>query len=329
MLELIKEFPAQLLTALEIGEKSELKTKFNIPVRNVVVAGLGGSGIGGNLMSELLREELSVPVIVSKSYFLPAFIDASTLLILCSYSGNTEETIACATQAIEKKIRPVIITSGGELEKLAVQHQFDLIKIPGGFPPRACLGYSVTQLFFVLKHVGLINDTFETKLQKTAIFLKQTQEKIKQATKLLAAEISNKIVIVYAEDKYESVALRLKQQINENSKMQCWYNVIPEMNHNELVGWRAQNNSLAVIMLRSDDEFYRNTQRTLFSKEIINKKSDFVFEIYANGEDTFEKHFFFIHFADWLSYNLAVEQGYDPSEIEVLNKLKSHMSDVK
>ena len=80
MLEHIKEFPAQLLTALEIGEKSELKTKFNIPVRNVVVAGLGGSGIGGNLMSELLREELSVPVIVSKSYFLPAFIDASTLL---------------------------------------------------------------------------------------------------------------------------------------------------------------------------------------------------------------------------------------------------------
>lgn len=329
MFQLIKEFPTQLLSAIEIGEKASLKIKFNVPVRNIVVAGLGGSGIGGNILSELLRDELNIPVIVNKSYFLPAFVDASTLLILSSYSGNTEEITSCAMQAIEKGLHPVCITSGGKLEEIAKKHDLNLIKIPAGFPPRACLGYSAMQLFFVLKHAGLINEGFKEPFKRTASFLQSEQEKIMTDAESLAVKLLKKVIIVYAEDKYESTALRLKQQINENSKMHCWHNVIPEMNHNELVGWREPNESLSVLIFRSDDEYHRNTQRILFKKDVIVKVSDNVYEIDSKGADTFEKHFFLIHFGDWLSYYLATQQGYDPSEIDVLIKLKSHMNSIK
>jgi glucose/mannose-6-phosphate isomerase len=329
MFELIKEFPAQLLEALDIGEKTRLKARSAVPVKNVVIAGLGGSGIGGNLAAELLRAELKVPVIVNRSYFLPAFVDDSTLLILSSYSGNTEEIISCAIQAVEKGLSPVCITSGGKLEEVALKHNLDLIKIPSGFPPRACLGYSCIQLFFVMQQLGLIDHSFKTSLKRTSAFLQREQKKIMADAEFLASKLLQKAIIVYAEDKYESTALRLKQQINENSKMHCWHNVIPEMNHNELVGWREPNDALAVLIFRSDNEYHRNTERLLFTKDVIAKVSENVYEIDAKGNDVFEKHFFLVHFGDWLSYYLATQQGYDPAEIDVLIRLKSHMNSIK
>ncbi len=329
MYDLIKKFPGQLRKAIAIGEKASFKTTFSSGIKNILVSGLGGSGIGGNILSELLREELSVPVAVNKSYFLPAFVDASTLLILSSYSGNTEETVSCAKQAIEKGLRPICITSGGKLAEVAKENNLDLILIPSGFPPRACLGYSSTQLFFVLKHYGLTGDLFISTIYKIAELLEAEQSKIMEDAEFLAEKLLRKVIVLYAEDKYESTALRLKQQINENSKLHCWYNVIPEMNHNELVGWREANDALAVVILRADDEYHRNRERILFKKDVIVKLSDNVYEIDAKGEDTFEKHFYLIHFGDWLSYYLAVKQGYDPSEIDVLIKLKGHMSSIQ
>src|SRR5688572_27256283 len=322
MYELIKEFPAQLSKALEIGNQAIFKTKYTSQINNVVVCGLGASGFGGNILSEVFREELKVPVVVSKGYFLPAFVDSSTLIILSSYSGNTEETIACARQALDRGLKPVCVTSGGKLEEVAVKNNLDLIKIPAGFPPRTCIGFSTLQLFFILKNYGLIGDSFITSVNKVIALLNQEQNTIMEDAEFLAAKLVKKIIVAYTEDKYESTVLRLKQQINENSKMHCWYNVIPEMNHNELVGWREVNDALAVIIFRADDEYHRNAERILFKKDVIVKLSENVYEIDAKGNDTFEKHFYLIHFADWLSYHLALLQGYDPMEIDVLNKLK-------
>ncbi|MDB5281293.1 MAG: manA [Bacteroidota bacterium] len=328
MFQLIKDFPQQLLAAIEIGEKIDLQARFEGPIKNILVSGLGGSGIGGDLLSELLRNDLNIPVIVNKGYHLPAFVDASTLLILCSYSGNTEETVTCAKQAIKKGLTPVCITSGGKLEELATRHELDIINIPPGFPPRACLGYSVTQLFFILKHFGLVDVEFVSTLIRVASFLELEQEKIMADAEFLAGKIMRKVVIVYSEDKYESTAIRLKQQINENGKMHCWHNVVPELNHNELVGWRDKHPELAVLIFRTSDEYERNSHRIEFTKEVVEEKLENVFEIEAKGSDSFEKHFYLIHFGDWLSYHLALLQGYDPTEIIVLNKLKAHMSSI-
>ena len=328
MFNLIKDFPAQVLQAIEIGEKAVLKSKFDHTITNVVVCGLGGSGIGGDVLSELLRTELSVPVVVVKGYTLPAFVSKSTLLILSSYSGNTEETLSCAREAIKKGISATCVSSGGKLAEIALKHNFDLITIPSGFPPRTCLGYSVTQLFFVLKHHGLIKDDFKSNIIRSASFMEMEQQKMQQEAEYLAAQIMHKPIIVYAEDKYQSVALRLKQQINENAKGHCWLNVLPELNHNELVGWSKANQHLAVLVIRSDDEHKRNTLRVEFTENVLHKIQQPFFEIHAKGHDAYEKHFYLIHFGDWLSYHLALMQGHDPFDIEVLNKLKSHLSSI-
>ena len=326
MFNLIKDFPTQLLQAVEIGEKAGLRSKFDNPITNVVVCGLGGSGIGGDVLSELLRGELGVPIIVVKGYSLPAFVNKSTLLILCSYSGNTEETLSCARDAVKKGIQATCVSSGGKLAEIAIKHNYDLITIPSGFPPRTCLGYAVAQLFFILKHHGLIGKDFKDNLIRSASFMQLEQQKIREDAECLAAQIMHKPIIVYAEDKYQSVALRLKQQINENAKGHCWLNVLPELNHNELVGWSKANPNLAMLVIRTDDEHPRNALRIAFTENVLSNLPQPFFEIHAKGHDIYEKHYYLIHVGDWLSYHLALMQGYDPFDIEVLKKLKSHLT---
>jgi len=327
MYQLIKDFPEQISKAIAIGESTQFKPAES-EYQNVIISGLGGSGIGGTLVGELLSDQLHIPLIVNRGYFLPLFANSNSLIVLSSYSGNTEETLSVAAQVVERGLKAVCITSGGKLEELANQNGFDLIKIPAGFPPRTCLGYSTTHLMRVLNAKGLINSAYVEKLQSTIQFLQQEQTLISEDAEYLAGKLVGKLVVLYTEDKYESTALRLKQQLNENSKLHCWYNVVPEMNHNELVGWRQPSPSMAVVLLRSEDEFDRNKHRILFKKDVIYKLSEDVFEVDAKGEDTFQKHFYLIHFGDWLSYHLALLQGFDPMEIDVLNKLKSHMSSI-
>lgn len=328
MFDLIKNFPAQIHEALEIGSKTQLKGSNNKTYHNVLVAGMGGSGIGGNILSELLKHELSIPILVNKGYTLPGFVTESTLVILCSYSGNTEETLQCAAEVLAKGIRPVCITSGGKLESLALSKGLDLIKIPPGFPPRACLGYAAIQLFFVLKSYGLISGNFEHSFKQTAVLLSDKQAHIMAETEVLAKKLAGKVIIAYAEDKYESTVLRLKQQINENSKMHCWHNVLPELNHNELVGWRKPVDNIALIVFRADDENKRVSHRIEFTKEVAARVCSNLHEVNAMGLTPYEKRFYLIHWGDWLSYYLAMAQGFDPMEIEVLVNLKNHMASI-
>ena len=158
--------------------------------------------------------------------------------------------------------------------------------------------------------------------------MEMEQQKIQEEAEFWPRAYSKSLVIVYAEDKYQSVALRLKQQINENAKSHCWLNVLPELNHNELVGWSKANENLAVLVIRTDDEYPRNALRTTFTEGVLSKISQSYFELTAKGHDAYEKRFYLIHFGDWLSYHLALMQGYDPFDIEVLNKLKSHLSGI-
>ena len=256
MYELIQQFPAQMREALKLSANFPIRPMQG-RIENILVSGLGGSGIGGNLVKELVEGQLKVPFIVNKSYFLPAFTGPNTLLVLSSYSGNTEETVNVARQAYNKGLEPYSVTSGGKLGDLARAAGSDLIVLPSGFPPRTCLGYSSIQLLYVLNRNGLIGDEYSEQITGAADFLEQNQQQIMRDAEAMAEQLTGRVVILYAEDRIESTALRLKQQINENSKMHCWYNVVPEMNHNELVGWREQSEQLAVVFMRYDDEFER------------------------------------------------------------------------
>src|ERR1044072_9246063 len=155
MQALIKGFPFQLEDALRIGKSAQLK-KPQHEIRNVLVSGLGGSGIGGTIISEFAFPVCPVPVAVTKGYFIPEYVNENTLVIISSYSGNTEETLACMEQSIARKAHIICITSGGKVSELAKKNNIDQINFAGGMPPRACLGYSLTQQVCIFSHLGLL-----------------------------------------------------------------------------------------------------------------------------------------------------------------------------
>jgi glucose/mannose-6-phosphate isomerase len=329
MYQLIKDFPQQMRHAIELGENISIKTTFSVPIQNIVVSGMGGSGIGGDLLSELMEGEIKVPIICNKGYSLPSFVGANSLVILSSYSGNTEETLSVGHQALTRGVKPICITSGGALAEMAKESGWDLVIIPSGRPPRASLGYSAIQLFYVLYKLNLIDYSFKAKLLAASDLMESTQVEVMQKAESLTKLLQDKIIIAFSEDKLSSVALRFKQQVNENSKAHLWVNALPEMNHNELVAWRERNEDLAVVYLVTKDMNTRVRERMAFNRPVIEKVTPHVFEIEAKGEDTYQEHFYLIHLTDWISYYLGVVKGYDPMEIDVLIALKNHMSSIK
>ena len=325
MKTLIANFSNHLSSALSIGRDAALAPP-RLPIHNVLISGMGGSGIGGTIVSQLTANESAVPVNVAKDYFIPAYVNEQTLVIISSYSGNTEETLSAMKQACVLKAEIVCITSGGEVLEMARKHKFNHIVIPGGMPPRACLGYSFTQLFYVLHHYKIINRGFEKDISSSIALLNKEEENIRREALETAKAVHGKIPVIYTTASNEGVGIRLRQQLNENYKMLCWHHVFPEMNHNELVGWRKKNQDLAVLMFRSDTDYSRVKKRMEICKPIFSKCTSTLIEIHAKGQSEIEKTLYFIHFGDWLSYYLSELNKADAMEIEVINFLKSEIA---
>lgn len=324
MKQLVQQFPNQLLEAIKIGESAKIKKHSGI--RNVVIAGLGGSGIGGTIVSELVFGQTNCPITVCKGYKLPGFVNQNSLVIASSYSGNTEETLNTLKEAVRKKARVVCITSGGEVAEIAKKKKLELILIPGGNPPRACLAYSLTQLLFILNAKGVIGASFKRDLLNSVTLIQNEQLDISKEAQQLASYIQGKTPIVYATTPYEGVAIRFRQQLNENSKILCGHHVIPEMNHNELVGWPSGSDKVAVIFLRDPNEFERNNARIEINKSVISKYTRNIYEVWAKGKSHIEKAMYLIHLVDWVSVLLAEIKGVDATEVKVIDHLKGELS---
>lgn len=324
--DLVAAFTQQLKRAIEIGEAVKLR-KNKVPIRNILVSGLGGSGIGGTIVSNILRDDLSVPVVVNKEYQIPAFVNESTLVIISSYSGNTEETLSAMFQCIKKGAHIVCITSGGLVKDHAELHKIDCIEIDGGMPPRACFGLSFVQQLYVLYGLDLIKDGFKKNLQAAITTLDSQQDEIRKIARSLAARLVNKIPVIYSDAAFEGVSIRFRQQINENSKMLCWHHVVPEMNHNELVGWTEHNESIAVIFLRNSNDYERNQERMEFTKSVVTTLASDVMELYSIGETDIERTLYMVHVCDWISCYLAEIREVDAIEINVINRLKNKLAE--
>lgn len=326
MNQLVEEFANQLKRALEIGQTAKIgKNKF--PIRNVLITGLGGSGIGGTIISNILKDDLQVPVLINKEYQIPAYVNENTLVIVSSYSGNTEETMSAMLQAFKKNAQIVCITSGGLIKEYADTNDIDYVLIDGGSPPRAAFGQSFMQIFFILHYLGLLENKFIEYTQSAINLLEQEEESIKLIAKSYADRLSGKIPVIYADAKFEGVAIRFRQQINENAKMLCWHHVVPEMNHNELVGWRDKNDNIVVVFLRNQIDFERNQERMEFVKEVVTNYVSDVIEIESKGNTDIERALYLIHLTDWVSCFLADLKGVDAIEIDVINKLKSKLAE--
>lgn len=327
MKELIASFPEQLEEALSIFKSAQLKPLKN-KANNILISGLGGSGIGGSIVAEIAQTSVKVPILIVKDYSLPAWVNEHTLVIISSYSGNTEETLQVMESAIAANAMLICITSGGKVLELAQENEFNYIQIPGGNPPRACLGYSFTQLCGILDFYGFSNG-FIASIEKGEQLLKTERNHIKQQAEALAKSIAFSTPVIYTTSGFEGIAIRFRQQLNENAKMLCWHHVVPEMNHNELVGWVDKSPKIAALFLHNSTDYYRTAKRMDICKEIISQIAGKTLEIHSKGTDSIEQMLYWIHLGDWISWFVSVERNVDAMEINVINRLKGELADLK
>jgi glucose/mannose-6-phosphate isomerase len=327
MKSLVEAFPTHLKEALAIGQSATF-TNTDKQFENIVISGLGGSGIGGKIVSQLVADSCCLPILCTNDYVLPAFVGSKTLVIISSYSGETEETVAAYNEAKAKGATISCITSGGKIAAAAAADGYNCIIIPGGQPPRSMFGYSSVQVLFTLKAYGIYSGNFEAEINASIDLIHAEIANIRTETKAIAEKIVSRIPILYSEASYEGVAIRWRQQINENSKMLCWHHVFPEMNHNELVGWTGGDNRVAVLMLRTEDDHKRSQIRMDICKKLMAEKCDTIIEIHAKGSSRLERAYYLIHLGDWLSIDLAELRNEDATAIPAIIFLKNELSKI-
>lgn len=323
MKDLVASFPQQLREALDIGREADLHSS-DAEIRHVVIAGMGGSGIGARYVAALAAGICAAPITVLSDYDIPAWVDHHTLGIASSYSGNTEETLSAFTKMREAGAKPVVVSSGGSLLETARREGLDHIALPPGRPaPRACLGYSLINLLFVLHHQGLIPPDFIAQTEAAISLLEREQGDIQQRAGQLASFLSKRLPVLYTTPELEPVAVRFRQQLAENAKMLAWHHVIPEMNHNEIVGWHQDYPEVGVLFLRHRGAHPRNQIRLDFVREITSRYAASTIELHAKGDSLLEKVLYLTHFADWTSVYLADERGVDVMSIKAIDYLKA------
>lgn len=325
MKTLVENFSKQLSEAIAIGNQAKLSASKN-NIANVLICGLGGSGIGGSIVAELVVGNANVPINVTKGYFIPAYVNENTLVIISSYSGNTEETLNCVDLAIAKNAKIVSVTSGGKVLEICNAKGFDCIVVPAGMPPRSCLGYTLTQLFFILGFFGITNNDYKKDLEAAIQLIEAEENNIIAEAKSIADKLKGKIPVIYATTYNEGIAVRFRQQLNENAKILCWHHIVPEMNHNELVGWTEKNDAFSVLFFLDKNDYSRNLARVDINKEVIKKYTSSITEIFSKGNSVIEKAIYFIHLGDWISVALGEARGVDLMEVNVINNLKSALS---
>ena len=325
MQALIEAFPDHIIESLDIAQKQALNFP-NQTYSEVMISGLGGSGIGATIVANWAAGHAPLPVIVNKEYRIPAFVGRHTFFIASSYSGNTEETLQAVQEAHKAGATIVCITSGGKLGQLAKEYGWGVRIIPGGNPPRACLGYSLTQLVTIFVQQGWLPANYSEVLKNAADRLKDAQSGVSQKAKEIAERLNGKLPVIYAETLSEGIAVRFRQQINENAKMLCWHHIVPEMNHNEMVGWADKHPEILVVSLRNPSDFARNRLRMDIAEGIFKQREAQTLSIESRSEHPVEQALEHIHLGDWISLHLARLRGADEMEVHVIDFLKGELS---
>jgi len=328
MKNLIEAFPQNIKDAAVIGKAFEFQTPKN-EVKNIIICGLGGSGIGAKIVQNWLQDEIKVPIVCVNDYTLPAFADKNTLVIGSSYSGNTEETTFAVDAAHAKGCHIIGITSGGHLEGFCKSNGYDCVIVPGGNPPRSALAFSVVQLLTYFAALGYISPTAVESMLNAANTLTSDLSEIQETARKMATFLYKKVGVYYAESKYEGVIVRARQQFNENSKYLGWHHTIPEMNHNELVGWGGGDDRFAPIFFNTGDMHPRNKKRFEITMAAVKKKSGSVFVVDTKGNNLIERSLYLIHIVDWASFYLCEMNGVDIMDIVIIDYLKGELANFK
>jgi glucose/mannose-6-phosphate isomerase len=304
---------------------------------NIVVAGLGGSAIGGDLLKDWAKNQITVPIEVSREYRLPKYAGKKTLAVICSYSGDTEETLSSYLDALKRKCMIFCISSGGALIKYAKKHKVPYLQVPSGMPPRAALPYMLIPQLVLLEKVGLVKGVKEELDETTSSLEKIIQENGPQTptrdnfAKTVATHVGDTSPVIYGFGFFRSVAQRFKQQFNENSKSAAKWEFFPELNHNEIVGWEGRGEQckyFSVIFIRDiENEPIEISSRIDITEQIMEQKGLIMFDLKVQGKSILARMLSTILVGDFTSVYLAVLRGVDPTPVKTINLLKAALKE--
>ncbi len=333
MLRSIEELPEQCRAAVQLAHEAPLPG--GLTLQQVMVLGMGGSAIGGDLLRALVADRCPVPIQVNREYSVPASVGAGTLVIAASYSGNTEETLQAADEAASRGAFVIAITTGGLLAQRAQAAGWPLLRIPGGLQPRAALGYAFLPLVVLCQRLGLIPDVSADLEESIAVLSAQRQRlggevpTAQNPAKQLALQLYGKLPLIYGSGGWRGVAAyRWKTQINENAKAPAVWNTFPELNHNETVGWEvpeAVTRQFQVVVLRDQEDPAPIRRRIEVTSQIMAPHVAGISEVWAEGRSPLARLLSLIYPGDFASCYLAYLYGVDPSPVRVIDYLKSQL----
>ncbi len=326
MLDFIKKLPEEIEEAIEF----EVPRLDFTEIKNVVFAGMGGSAISGDL-ARLYLSDVPLPMESVRDYEFPAYVGENTLVFVSSYSGNTEESLSCYEEARNRGARVVAISSDGKLERMSADDGVPFVKIPGGLPPRASLGWLFVPIIATFEKSGVVSGRLDElkKVVETLYRLRDEYSKPDSEPFEMAGRFYKRIPLIYTSRKLAPVGLRWKAQINENAKAFAHFMELPEMNHNEIAGLKNPENlveEMWAVFIVDKDDHPRIALRVRHTAELIDE-SVLGYEIFeSKGNSFIERVFYLIYFGDFVSYYLANMYLEDAVAIERISKLKERMA---
>ncbi len=325
--QVILETPEQFAAGFELSRHIKPHGTFD----TLVFSGMGGSALPADLLRTYLDdiaqrfpESQPITILQNRTYGLPAHRPGTALHFVCSYSGNTEETLETLSALIAQQAPVIGVSSGGQVEVLCQAQGIPHIKLPipnPTFQPRMGTGYFIGAFLQVLMNLGCIPDVRAEVIDAAERYGKKSLE-IEEKAKKLATSLAKSTPIVYSGESYKSVALVWKIKLNENAKTPAFWNVFPELNHNEMVGWTLPQGRFSALFLRDPDDHPRIVKRFAITAELLREKGIAVEIIDMEGETVFEKMFSSVMLGDFTSYYLALEYGQDPTPVDMVEKLK-------
>jgi len=335
MRQIILSYPESCLEAYELAEDSEVPKRISPKPRNIVFLGMGGSSVGANLIRAWALERSNIPIVLCQDYHLPSFVDKNSFVVAVSYSGDTEETLTAFVEAVERGCTVVSVASGGRLREFSDKLNVPCVQLVPGLPPRGALPYLFMPLLSLIQRVGIKVESEDTaelieKLREMRNELRPENTFEKNKAKQIAFELIGFTPIIYGWGMYAPVAQRMKTQLNENSKIPAFWSILPEADHNDVVGWdgdRETSKKFCALLIRDPQEPEEIWNRIESTEKIVLKNSiGKIIHIQATGESALARMFSVLYLGDFVSLYSAVLRGVDPTPVKVIERLKNEMA---
>jgi glucose/mannose-6-phosphate isomerase len=293
----------------------------------LLVCGMGGSAIGGDLAAALLGERLARPMVTVRGYRLPSWATADWTVLCSSYAGQTEETLACFDAATELGARRVVVSTGGTLAERARDTKSPVVGLPGILQPRAAVAY-MTVVAAEVAALSAVAPRIADEVEGAAAYLEERAEALQSRAGQVAGRLEGALPVVYGSELTAPVARRWKTQLNENAKLQAFFSELPEADHNEICGWAGipEGAKIAVVMLESSEQHPREGRRFELTAEAIADAGAEVVRVEAEGETRAAQLFSTVMLGDLVSLRLAEARGVDPLAVDALDSLKDALA---